>query len=483
MRQLIVAVLFLTLLFGIPVGASAEEEAKNVTASTTIRENEGIDCLLLTDGLETESVYTVAGLSLQNDAGIGAVYLVLDCPSTITVQDAQTGESYTQRAEGFLHVFSDLEYQFGYAPKDIRLQFPQGAWITELQVFSPGEVPEYVQQWQQPATGSADIVLFSTHGDDEQLYFAGLLPYYAAERDLNVQVVYMTGHDNLSGRIRQHEMLNGLWAVGVRSYPVFGAFPDFKLLDREETYVEYENLGFSREDLLDFVVENIRRFRPQVAVGHDLNGEYGHGMHMVYADLLTKAVEVSADPEAFPESAQNYGVWDVPKTYLHLYEENEIVMDWDQPLESFGGMTAFEVAQKKGFPCHITQQFDLYVNWLYGDGITKASEIRQWSPCYFGLYRTTVGDDVQKNDLMENITPYAEMSRRADEQDQKLREGVRLAQEQQAVEPQLLRQNVEPPVLPAEENTVFPVGAALLALMSLAAIVAIFARIKIFEKK
>ena len=111
MRQLIVAVLFLTLLFGIPVGASAEEEAQNVTASTTIRENEGIDCLLLTDGLETESVYTVAGLSLQNDAGIGAVYLVLDCPSTITVQDAQTGESYTQRAEGFLHVFSDLEYQ------------------------------------------------------------------------------------------------------------------------------------------------------------------------------------------------------------------------------------------------------------------------------------------------------------------------------------------------------------------------------------
>lgn len=483
MRRLFAFLFSFFLLSGMSVSVLADTQARNITDSTAIEENEGIDCYLLTDGVETENIYTVAGLSLQNDAGIGSIYLVLDSPCTLTVQDVQTGETYTQRSEGFLHVFSDLVYQFGYAPKDIRLLFPEGAWIAELQVFSEGEVPEDVQQWQCPATGSADLVLFSTHGDDEQLYFAGLLPYYAAERGLDVQVVYMTGHDNLIGRVRQHEMLNGLWAVGVRNYPVFGTFPDFKLLDREETYIEYENLGFSREDLLGFVVENIRRFRPLVAVGHDLDGEYGHGMHMVYSDLLTKAVEIAADPEAFPESARYYGVWEVPKTYLHLYPENEVVMDWDQPLECFDGMTAFEVTQKAGFPCHISQQYDLYVNWLYGDGITLASEIRQWSPCYYGLYRSLVGEDVQKNDLMENLTAYGEISRKADAQDQKLRDAVHMAQQQQAVEPQLLRQSAQTVMAPDEEKRVFPAEAALIALMSLAGIGAVFVKIKFFEKK
>ena len=68
---------------------------------------------------------------------------------------------------------------------------------------------------------------------------------------------------------------------------------------------EEANIGqvgcYSREELLRFVVDNLRRFKPLVAVGHDLQGEYGHGMHMVYSDLLTKAVEVSADPAVFPD--------------------------------------------------------------------------------------------------------------------------------------------------------------------------------------
>ena len=153
------------------------------------------------------------------------------------------------------------------------------------------------------------------------------------------------------------------------------------------------------------MVENVRRFRPKVAVGHDLRGEYGHGMHMVYAELLCEAVNISADPEQFPESAEHYGIWEVPKTYLHLYPENRINMDWDIPLESFGGMTAFEVTKHLGFPCHVSQQ--TYYSW-YFQGMDAASEITQYSPCAFGLYRTTVGQDVQKNDFFEHMTTHAQ---------------------------------------------------------------------------
>ncbi|MBQ4178508.1 MAG: DUF4406 domain-containing protein, partial [Elusimicrobia bacterium] len=39
----------------------------------------------------------------------------------------------------------------------------------------------------------ADMMLFSTHADDEHLWFAGLLPTYV-DRGYDIQVVYFTNH-------------------------------------------------------------------------------------------------------------------------------------------------------------------------------------------------------------------------------------------------------------------------------------------------
>lgn len=484
MRQMCKLIFLLLLMAGMVLSVSAAEEAKNITPSTVVSGYDGEDYSLLTDGLESASIFVDSKISFEHEDGISSMYLIFDFPCSFVVRDAQTGQCYTERNQGYLHVFSDVEEKLGYKPKRIDLLFPESVWFAEAQFFSSGEVPAAVQKWQQPHNGSADIVLFSTHGDDEHLYFAGLLPYYGAERKLNVQVVYMTNHGNLDGSIRQHEMLNGLWAVGIRAYPVFGEFPDFKIMDRDGTYEEYGNMGFSRDTLLHFVVENVRRFKPLVAVGHDLAGEYGHGMHMVYSDLLTQAVEISADPQAFPELAERYGVWDVPKTYLHLYPENEIVMDWDQPLASFDGMTAFEVTQAYGFPCHISQQYALYTDWLYNNGnITLATQIGEWSPCLFGLYRSTVGEDVQKNDFMENLTSHGEIFREADVKDQQRRDAVLLAQEQHKVQAKLLRS-------PEEENSdnlrkqqVFPTFSMLMGLCAVAVMVVLSRKIKKIEKK
>ena len=180
-------------------------------------------------------------------------------------------------------------------------------------------------------------------------------------------------------------------------------------------------------------IQQIRRFRPQVAVGHDLQGEYGHGMHRVYTDLLINALELTCNPESFPESAEKYGLWQIPKLYLHLYPENPIVLDYDTPLSRFDGLTAFQVSQQLGFPCHKSQQqFVMFGDWLYGYNgeITKASQISNYSPCQFGLYHSTVGPDVQKNDFLENITPYA----RQEQLEQERIEQERLEQEKLAQE-------------------------------------------------
>jgi len=238
---------------------------------------------------------------------------------------------------------------------------------------------------------------------------------------------------------RSHEMLDGLWAVGVRHYPVFGPFGDYNSGSLAQALEIYRNKGIRQEDMLSFVVENIRRFRPKAAVGHDLQGEYGHGMHMLYADLLCKAVAVSHDPTQFPESAERYGCWDVPKTYLHLYPENEIWMDWDEPLESFGGMTAFQVTRDLGFPCHVSQQS--YYRW-YFQWIEAAADIPEYSPCAYGLYRSTVGPDVCKQDLFENLTTYA--------QDAQAEAELKAWQEASQTEPPHPSQPSSPPTEPPQ---------------------------------
>ncbi len=379
-------------------------------------------------------------ITIESTTDIGSLYLLFDLEyNAYQITDNETGTVISAGENSFLHEFVDLTKDFGSDVNSITITFSgDPVSLSEIYLFSPGKAPDFVQQWDAPLEGKADMVLFSSHADDDQLFFAGLLPLYAGERNYDVQVVYLTDHRNLTNG-RTHELLNGLWAVGVRSYPVWGNYADFRIDDLEKTYQRYESYHVTREDLLEFVVEQLRRFRPQVAIGHDIHGEYGHGMHMMYTDLLIKALDISNDPEAFPELAQRYGTWQVPKTYLHLYSENQIVLNYDEPLSAFDGMTAFLVSQKLGYPCHKSQQYTWFTQWINGSSneITKASEISTYSPCKFGLYRSNVGEDVAKNDFMENIVSYAEQARIEEEkrlEEEKRKEEERLELERQQEE-------------------------------------------------
>lgn len=412
-----------------------ENTARNITDTCTVTAEGYSGVGFLTDGnIDTyRSSSEQAQITLENASGIGSLYLLFDLEyGMYTIKNNDTGVTVKAGEYNFLHEYIDLKALFGVCPKSVTLEFHNGSVrLSEIYALSDGTPPDFVQTWQAPLDGKADIVLFSTHGDDDQLFFAGLMPLYAKARNVAFQVVYLTDHRNLTTG-RTHEMLNGLWAVGVTAYPVFGDFEDFRIDDLEGTYKQYEKLGRSREELQGFVVEQVRRFRPQVAIGHDLNGEYGHGMHMVYADLLVKSLELTAGPAAFPESAQKYGLWDVPKLYLHLYKENPIVLDYDTPLNELGGLTPFEVTQKYGYPCHKSQQWTDFTQWLngYNNEIKKASQIYSNNPTRFGLYRTTVGEDVAKNDFMENIVTYAEQERLEQERlEQERLEQERLEQE------------------------------------------------------
>ena len=191
---------------------------------------------------------------------------------------------------------------------------------------------------------------------------------------------------------------------------------------------------YGKDRFTEFQVEQIRRFKPLVVVTHAENGEYGHGTHVYAAAALTDALILAADPTQYPDSAAAYGPWTVEKTYLHLYPENSITMDWDTPLKSLGGKTPFEVTQE-GFACHKSQHWTWFYKWIYGTAespITQATRVRGYSPCRYGLYDTKVGPDVTGGDFFENVETYAQRTARAETEAKAAEEAARLQAEAEA---------------------------------------------------
>ena len=259
--------------------------------------------------------------------------------------------------------------------------------VNEIVVLTPGEIPASIPQWKD-APEKVDLMLFSTHPDDEVLWFGGLLPYYAGEQDKEVLVVNAV----FSTYRRKLELLDALWTCGVDNYPIFFGFADNNG-SLKEIKKKWQGRAYHPDN---GPVEVIRQYKPDVVVLQDFQGEYGHNAHILFTQLASKGVENAAISGQHKESEEKYGLWDVPKTYVHLYAENQIDMDWDVPLARFGGKTGLEVAAE-ALECHVSQM-DENAAWQMSDVSSG-----QYDNSLFGLWRTTVGPDVLKNDLFENI--------------------------------------------------------------------------------
>lgn len=254
--------------------------------------------------------------------------------------------------------------------------------INEIYAFSSGTIPDWVQRWE-PTVEKADILFLVAHPGDEQLYFGGAVPTYAAEQQRQVVVAYLC-----STGARRAELLNGLWAMGVRNYPVIGTFSETTTNTAAKAY---KSAGKTK--VMDFVVDLYRRYQPEVVVTHAANGENKNGQHMMLADAAVKAVESAMIDGECLESYMEFGLWQVKKLYLHSAEENQIVFDWSVGLESHAGKTSLEVATE-AFANHTAQIKKK--RSMETNGVKYDNRV-------FGLVHTTVGEDVRKDDFLENI--------------------------------------------------------------------------------
>lgn len=254
--------------------------------------------------------------------------------------------------------------------------------LASVHVYGHDYPRDMVQQWE-PMPENLDILLFSAHQDDEVLFFSGLVPWYS-HLGRKIGIVYMSD----CGRNRYQEAMRGMWYSGMRIHPVFLGFPD---KDISSLDVAASIWPGSQEA----VVRQIRRCKPSIVVCQDINGEYGHTQHVLTSLQVRRAVEYAADPAYDPDSAAEYGVWDVKKLYIHLYEENQLKMDWHVPLDECTGFSPWDIAVQ-AFEMHYSQNRSRYFR-MSRQSIT-------WDSSLFGLYRTTVGPDTPGiNDMFENL--------------------------------------------------------------------------------
>ncbi|MBR6185703.1 MAG: PIG-L family deacetylase [Clostridia bacterium] len=272
---------------------------------------------------------------------------------------------------------------FRFRPQEKQIPFG----LAKMQVLSPGEAPSSIQVWQ-PFEGKADLMVLVAHPDDEYLYMGGVIPYYCSERGKKVIVVYIAKMN----AFRLVEALDGLWHCGVRNYP---QMPNQKFKDEWSTSRKKVLNLWGQENLLQYVTEMIRKYQPDVIVTHDEKGEYGHGAHRACSWAVEECVEKAADPSVYPDSAKEYGVWQVKKCYIHLLqgELGQIDFDWRTPLDAFGGKNAFEIS---------TEAFNLHRSQA-ASGKYVVRDSGKYDNSLFGLFYSAVGPDTGLNDMFENL--------------------------------------------------------------------------------
>lgn len=384
----LVLVLSLLLLCGIVCAWAETELATDVTAkcqlTATVNQkltkrvcNEKIDSCW--DGLEdgTLTVKLPAGKTAQ---GIMLSFFC-DVPH-LAVYDAD-GTLLADWDDGYYNTW----IPFSQPSSEFTIQRAEEGQlvISRMHVMTPGKLPDWVQQWTR-LEGDADLLLIATHPDDDILWFGGLLPTYAGERQMKVLVSYMVGGLH---RTRRIELLNALWHCGVRYYPEIGSFPDQSARTIKGTYE-----AWGGEENIDLhITRLLRKWNPRVVVTQDLEGEYGHNHHRVTTKAVAKAVTSLCGDESYdPQSVAQWGIADPQKLYIHLYDENQVVYDWEQPLSAFGGKNGLTIA-REAFKLHVSQQTGKY----------QVSIKSAYNCALFGLYYTTVGPDVEGVDMFENV--------------------------------------------------------------------------------
>lgn len=380
----------LLLILSFPLRANAEEEDSSLWKSckytTTNRSREGLREVWDTN---SSSDYIVKGpgeFTISWEAQTPATSLYLEwktLPNDFTLTQCREDGGVVETAAGETYQLNQL-YVISKEARSITLSSQTDMDLCTAVVYGPDMVPEDYHPWNA-TPDKLDYLVIVAHPDDDVVFMGAIVPTYGVESGLSGTILY-TCSSNI--RYRCNEALNGAWVMGLRNHPIFANFPD--ILPSLRGKWEFQ---FKVKKLTDYYVRMIRQYKPEVIVSHDTEGEYGHWQHKYISKAVCEAVALAADSTYDPESAGQYGVFQVKKLYLHLYPENKIRLDVLSPLKSFNYQNIVEIS-KAAYQKHVSQAQATHYNDS-NDGVYSLSD--------YGLYYSSVGADTTGNDMFEHI--------------------------------------------------------------------------------
>ena len=180
-------VLLILLVLMIPINVNAET-ATNLSKKSTYRINNLKTNKLNDDSYKTyNTVNAVTEIEISSKQDISHVYIIYELNSQNGILKTKNEQIYLG-TNGYLHEYQKLKTPV----KNITIKYDKPVKISEIRVYSEGDIPSDVQIWKKES--KTDLMVFSTHADDEVLFFGGLIPLYIAQGK-KVHVVYMCRHD------------------------------------------------------------------------------------------------------------------------------------------------------------------------------------------------------------------------------------------------------------------------------------------------
>ena len=288
----------------------------------------------------------------------------------------------TYSPEAGYSFYTDL-FELGEGIQEVRITLSDlSSGICAVRVYGINppsvDIPDFL-----PMPDKIDLLVVSTHEDDELLMFGGAIPHYTATGK-DVGVLYMTD----CGRHRYQEAMNGLWMSGVTYHPVFFGLADKHTSSPREAF----QLWKGKDNTIALLVEAIRKYKPEVVMTHGENGEYGHKQHIATSEAVLLAVQAAGDPKKYPSSYEKYGAWQVKKTYRHEKGDGHIIMDWNVPMDVYDGRTPQQISEIS-YSRHTSQYYG-------GVKFTLGSYYDYYG---YTLVDSHVGPDAEGGDFFENI--------------------------------------------------------------------------------
>ena len=234
--------------------------------------------------------------------------------------------------------------------------------LSEVKLYRESdEIPSL-----ETGTYKADLMVICSGVADETELLGGLLPLYAGERNIRTLLVYC-GED--SG-YAVWEGFQALDTLGFERYPIFMHKKDNNAVSEARVRQKWGN-AFTSE-----LFQLIRSVDPKVIVTVDPSDETTSARARYTAQVIKTIVN-----QYIPKVSLS-----LQKVY-RLSPEGTTLLDYTQPLSTFGGRSALAVA-KEAYGAYSSRA-------LFNKSIPEKNT--------FELLYTTVGEDEEGTDLFEHI--------------------------------------------------------------------------------